>query len=31
MRPGLPVLVFSMHDESLYAERALQPERAAIL
>jgi DNA-binding NarL/FixJ family response regulator len=23
MRPGLPVLVFSMHDESLYAERAL--------
>jgi DNA-binding NarL/FixJ family response regulator len=24
MHPGLPVLVFSMHDESLYAERALQ-------
>lgn len=24
MRPGLPVLVVSMHDESLYAERALQ-------
>jgi DNA-binding NarL/FixJ family response regulator len=23
MRPGLPVLVISMHDESLYAERAL--------
>ena len=23
MRPGLPVLVFSMHDELLYAERAL--------
>jgi DNA-binding NarL/FixJ family response regulator len=23
MRPGLPVLVVSMHDESLYAERAL--------
>jgi len=24
MRPGLPVLVISAHDESLYAERALQ-------
>jgi DNA-binding NarL/FixJ family response regulator len=24
MRPGLPVLVISMHDESLYAERALR-------
>jgi DNA-binding NarL/FixJ family response regulator len=23
MRPGLPVLVISMHEDSLYAERAL--------
>ena len=28
--PKLPVLVLSMHDENLYAERALRAGRAAI-